>query len=335
MSVPQPQRPAPADQVRQLYHLQPTPGSWQFLGNAGGFSGAQFWRFAEPDVGDLVLRIWPAGTELNRIRWIHAALRHLAAHGVSFVPVPLVHQRHDSVFLLDGRPAELAPWLRGRPDFQARPTPVRLQNAMRALAQIHVALATFESHPPGVAPGMRIRLDRWRALSSSNQLLPRLLQVAPSPANRGLVRFVPELAQSVARVRESLSARLESAAQHVVPLQVCLRDIWHDHLLFVDDCVTGVVDFDALRVDSVCLDVVRLGQSLIGNDGSGWQMALAAYQELRPLTELELDMHRDLRMVNPILVVASWLDWGLLEGRPFEHPSSVLQRLEFWRNLLP
>ena len=312
---PLPQPPITADQVRNLYGIRPVPDTWKYLGNAGGFSGAVFWRLTEPQLGPLVLRIWPAKSPVERIRWVHAALRHVYQHGVTFVPVPLLQRTGDTVFDVDERLAELAPWLPGTANFCERPHVTRLRGAMRALAQLHVALSSFETHPPRVAPGLLQRRDRWQALIGHG--IGQLLQASAHQSQHALNRFVTGLAHSVVRSQAKMSEQLDRMANIMLPLQVCVRDVWHDHLLFVEDKVSGIVDFDALRVDSVCLDVVRLLQSLVGNDDSRWQEGLAAYQQLRPLTGAEHELLPLLRQLNPILSVCLLVAVGAGRRPPF------------------
>ena len=79
-----------------------------------------------------------------------------------------------------------------------------------------------------------------------------------------------------------MTLELRTAQRLRVPVQPCLRDVWHDHVLFVDDAVSGIVDPAAARTDTVAADISRLVGSLVGDDPRGWTVALAAYQSVRP-----------------------------------------------------
>src|SRR5206468_3640782 len=67
------------------------------------------------------------------------------------------------------------------------------------------------------------------------------------------------------------------------PLQPCLCDPWHDHVLFDGDRLTGIVDYGAAKVDHVSVDLARLLGSLVGDDADAWQRGLGAYRSVRPL----------------------------------------------------
>ena len=43
-----------------------------------------------------------------------------------------------------------------------------------------------------------------------------------------------------------------------VPFNLCIGDVWHDHILFEGDAVTGMIDFAAAKVDHVAADLARL-----------------------------------------------------------------------------
>ena len=59
---------------------------------------------------------------------------------------------------------------------------------------------------------------------------------------------------------------VRAAARITAPLQVCHGDLWHDHVLFSGEEVTGLIDFDAMKIDSRALDLARLLGSLVKDD---------------------------------------------------------------------
>ncbi len=88
------------------------------LGGAGGYSGAQFWRFRAAR-GELVLRSWPPGwPPRSQLERIHHWLSLTA--DIGFTPVPLLDNSGQSVQEVQDRLWELTPWLRGVAD-SARP----------------------------------------------------------------------------------------------------------------------------------------------------------------------------------------------------------------------
>src|SRR5262249_19553340 len=126
----------------------------------------------------------------------------------------------------------------------------------------------------------------------------------------------------------SVAGELEVGRRVAVPLQPCLRDVWHDHVLFTGDDVTGLIDAHACRVDNVATDLARLLGSLAGDDRAAWDTGLAAYEKIRPLN---LDERGLLELFDRSAVLLSgltWLEWKCLEQRRFERPEIVLARLE-------
>jgi len=91
-----------------------------------------------------------------------------------------------------------------------------------------------------------------------------------------------------------------------VPLQPCIRDVWHDHLLFDSDELSGMVDFGAMATDSVSCDLSRLLGSLFGDDFASWQRGICYYETVRPMTEAE---HRLLRPLDQSSVLLSGMTW--------------------------
>ena len=122
-------------------------------------------------------------------------------------------------------------------------------------------------------------------------------------------------------------------------MQPCLRDIWHDHILFTGDEVTGLVDFGAIDIDTPATDLARLigffspprrGVGLREERGldeaETWHEALAAYQTIRPLTADEIQAAHALDTSGTILAGCNWLRWIYVDGRVFENQNQVIVR---------
>lgn len=110
-------------------------------------------------------------------------------------------------------------------------------------------------------------------------------------------------------------------------LQPCLRDVWHDHILFVGDEVTGIIDPSACRSETVAGDIARLVGSLVGDDRRGWETALTAYQTV---CRLSIDERAAVELFDRSGVLLSgmtWVQWIAMEGRPVDDRERVLARM--------
>jgi Ser/Thr protein kinase RdoA (MazF antagonist) len=113
-----------------------------------------------------------------------------------------------------------------------------------------------------------------------------------------------------------------------VSLQMCLGDIWHDHLLFEGDRLTGLIDFGSVKRDHVAVDLARMLGSMIGDDGKKWQVALTAYQRIRRLSDDEIALVHVLDRSGAILALVNWLTWIYVEKREYEDYQAVAARME-------
>ncbi|MDB5334415.1 MAG: hypothetical protein JWN70_34, partial [Planctomycetaceae bacterium] len=113
-----------------------------------------------------------------------------------------------------------------------------------------------------------------------------------------------------------------------VALQPCLRDVWHDHLLFTGEELTGLIDPGACRSENVTTDLARLLGSLVEDDRGEWDFALDCYQQMRPLSLVELRMLRAFDASGVVLSGVTWLDWLLIQQRVFINRARVLERLQ-------
>ena len=124
-----------------------------------------------------------------------------------------------------------------------------------------------------------------------------------------------------------LSAWLAAWAECCEPVQPCLCDPWHDHLLFEDDRLTGIVDYGAAKVDHPAVDVARLLGSLIEDDEDGWRVGLDAYRRVRPLDDHEAKLAWTLDRTGTIVGVANWIRWLLGEQRRLSDREAAARRL--------
>ncbi|MEM8678969.1 MAG: phosphotransferase [Planctomycetota bacterium] len=303
------------------------PQRVESLGGAGGFSGAQFWRVSLA-AGVFCIRQWPQGSDPARIRWIHDVVRAAAAAGCDWLAAPCETNARVTFVPLNQACYELAPWMPGKADFHEHPSTVRLQQAMRALAQFHqVARESMTNVSPTSdrPPAVQSRIQRIRQLRSggAHEIAQRLGTghplVAPSLARRIVERF------------QTQSSEIERALASVPqggPLVPCLRDIWHDHVLFTGEEVSGIVDYDALRLDNVATDISRLVGSLVRGDHARWQIALEAYHAVAPLDADQRHLCLLLDASNVMLAGMQWLEWLFVREIKFQTLGNVQRRLQ-------
>jgi Ser/Thr protein kinase RdoA (MazF antagonist) len=245
------------------------------------------WRL-ETMQGVYCLRAWPPGQDEAPLRSIQAAQQR-AAQALPFVPRVLCTREGASWVRAAGRLWELSTWQPGVADFHRQPTPPRLRAAVIALAEIH---AVWRPDPTALGvPGAVLK--RWEALSEETAE-PATAAPAGSWSQRAWEQW--------RRWRGPACRALEPWLVRRFPLQTCLCDIWHDHVLFTGACVTGVVDFGAVRTDHVAADLARLLGSLAGDDAELRETGWTAYAGQRPFSAEER-------------ALAELLDWtGIVAG---------------------
>lgn len=263
----------------------------------------------------------------QRLRFIHAVLRHAVGCGVSAIVLPVPTCRGETFTEHDGFLWELSPWAAGSADFSKFPTDARLRAAMRVLAQFHRAAETF---PPGVTVGLPpavpqrlAQIRQWRGRAWGRLRDAIRLDVWPELSLRA-----PGLLDAFQRAAAGVQAELEAVCRRPVPLLPCIRDIWHDHVFFSGDEVTGLIDFGAMRIDTASGDLARLLGSLVGDDPTRRAVGISAYEQVRPLSAAEWRLVEVLDHSEVLLSGINWLDWVFLEGRQFDQPAKILGRID-------
>jgi aminoglycoside phosphotransferase (APT) family kinase protein len=79
-----------------------------------------------------------------------------------------------------------------------------------------------------------------------------------------------------ARVTEAQTA-LKPWADRPLTVRPCLCDVWHDHVLFIGDTVTGLIDYGEVKPDHPAVDLARLLGDLVGDDDAKFRLGLDAY----------------------------------------------------------
>ncbi len=113
-----------------------------------------------------------------------------------------------------------------------------------------------------------------------------------------------------------------------VPLIPCVRDIHRSHIFFQAEHVTGMIDFGAMQLDNVAVDVSRLLGSLAGNDVQMWVDGLTAYQSVRRLSDEELELVRVLDRAYTILTALRWMEYIYIKNRVMECSPRVLEQMK-------
>jgi Ser/Thr protein kinase RdoA (MazF antagonist) len=303
-----------------------------------GFSGAIVIR-VETDTGPLCLRGWPQGIASDsKILALHKFLAHVRSRGIDYIAEPVASDEGRTLVREADRWWQLEPWLPGTADFWSRPSDARLVAAFEALARLHQVACDFrpvDSQPshlgpagPAIAPAVVDRLElinRWKP-SRLGQLWERLRR-APS-GGESIATVARRILVAFERCAPQVARDLHDATREPVPLQPCLRDVWHDHVLFDGDAATGLIDPSAARTDTVATDISRLAGSLIGDDRRAWAVALDAYRAVRPLSPAEARHVGALDRSGVLLSGMSWLDRPQIFEQPTEFQSRVLERLE-------
>jgi Ser/Thr protein kinase RdoA (MazF antagonist) len=308
--------------VLSAYPPAVTNARWTPLGSAGGFSGAHVWRGRTAGESDLCLKAHAAGADATRLeRVLHRWMLAARTAGLDFVPRVEPTSDGRTVVEAAGRVWDVTAWMPGRADFHANPTDARLVAAVEALARLHEVWGRIEGSRPRPCPAVERRWDALRAWTTlvESGWIPRPPSDDPvSPHVAAAWSALPGLAP---RARFLLAPWLGEP----VPVQPCLCDVWHDHVLFTGDRVTGLIDYGAAKVDHVAVDLARLLRSFVPGEPERVAVALQAYRAIRPLPRPELVDVLD--RTGVVVAVTNWLRWLYHDGRVYPDRAAVAGRI--------
>jgi hypothetical protein len=304
-------------QVGQVLGLQAIPKS-------SGFSGSTVLR-CDTTTGPYACKSLASLPEANGLPFHHQVLIACEDPLRSVVTVPLRQPQGASWLWWNSQAWELATWRPGSADFNSNPNQLRLQNAIQCLAEFHGRLRrVWHGHGRSPTIDFRIReLTHW--LADYRSLESAIRNAGHHPCQPRAAEIF-ELLEAQLRFWHHESFAWQSLTWRLQPV---LRDFWHDHALFTQDELTGIIDVETIKNDLVSCDLARWLGSLRWPDLSLWPTALQQYERIHPLSPEERQVIAWLHGTGSVLGAINWLHWLFVDRRTFSVMADVMQRLDW------
>lgn len=217
--------------------------------------------------GPYILTLYEKRTRREDLPFFLGLMEHLAAKGID-CPLPVQGRDGEALRELAGRPAVIVTFLKGM--WPRRIAPLHCAQLGEALAGMHKAVADFDMVRPNA-----LSLSGWQELAE--KCTARADEVAP-----GLARTIAEELQA-----------LNAGWPQDLPTGVIHADLFPDNVFFIDNGLSGLIDFyfacnDALVYDvAICMNAWCFEPDGAFNATKARQL-LTAYNKVRPLSEGEL-----------------------------------------------
>jgi homoserine kinase type II len=219
--------------------------------------------------GSFILTLYEKRVAKGDLPFFLGLMTHLASRGVN-CPQPVKDRRGEALRTLAGRPAAIITFLEGV--WPRKPNATHCAGVGKVLAEMHLAGADF----PFVRANA-LSVSGWRPLFE--QAASRADEV-----QSGLTAFV--------------AAELDHLEGNVwpkrLPSGVIHADLFPDNVFFLDDKVSGIIDFtfacnDMLAYDvAICLNAWCFESDCSFNVTKA-RALLSAYRQVRPLSKAEED----------------------------------------------
>ena len=283
-----------------------------FHGIAEGVENSNF--LLQTSDGTFILTLYEKRVARGDLPFFVGLMQHLARNGIS-CPQPVAARDGEMLGELAGRPCAIVTFLKGVS--VRRPTADHCGQLGGALARLHLAGAGFEIVRPNA-----LSVAGWRPLFT----------VAEARADTVL----PGLREAVAT---ELSA-LEADWPTDLPAGIIHADLFPDNAFFLDDRLSGIIDFYFACNDQLAYDVaVCLNAWCFEHDGAfnatKGRALLAGYGAVRPLSGAEgAALPRLARGAALRFLLTRLVDWlNVPEGalvKP-KDPLEYLRKLRFHR----
>lgn len=217
--------------------------------------------------GPFILTLYEKRVDAGDLPFFLGLMQHLADRGLS-CPLPLARRDGALLGTLAGRPAAIISFLEGI--WLRAPDAEHCRQVGEALARLHLAGEGFQ-----LTRRNALSVEGWRPLWEKAEARADEVQ--------------PGLRETVA----TELAFLEAEWPRDLPLGVIHADLFPDNVFFLDDRLSGVIDFYFACNDQLAYDIaVCLNAWCFTRDGA-FEMEkgvalLAGYQALRPLSAPEI-----------------------------------------------
>ncbi|MCZ6522936.1 MAG: homoserine kinase [Alphaproteobacteria bacterium] len=235
-------------------------------GIAEGVENSNF--LLQSEAGTYILTLYEKRVRRQDLPFFLGLMDHLARRGIS-CPTPLEGRDGEVLRELAGRPAAIVSFLKGV--WVRRPSPKHCAQVGEAMARLHLAAADFAMERPNA-----LSLAGWR----------KLYEACAGRADEVQAGLGQELADEL----EELEANWPSG----LPWGVIHADLFPDNVFFLDDRLSGLIDFyfacnEVSAFDlAICLNAWCFEPDHDFNITKARHM-LSAYRNLREFSQPELE----------------------------------------------
>ena len=190
---------------------------------------------------------WPkTHPDRQRLNWIHTILRSVAEAGINFIPTPIVANSGESIVEHNGYFFELAPWLDGKATYESEPCHEKLDFCDDWIGQVPSGDSSIIDSI--VSPSGPAKSEQPAPAVKSN--FKKNCHKYDWPWRLNRIRgfaSIAKLGKTLCDNFELLSGLIERQLSHSMQLSVMvqpvIRDVWHDHMLFDENRLSGIVGF--------------------------------------------------------------------------------------------
>lgn len=236
-----------------------------FSGIAEGVENSNF--LVRTTLGTYILTLYEKRVDPNDLPFFLGLMSHLSANDMS-CPTPILAQDGKALKELNGRPAAMVTFLEGV--WPRRIQPSHCKSLGGAMAAMHLAGENFQMRRVNA-----LSVESWRPLLTSCGLPER------------------EIYHALYNELNVELGRLEDAWPTGLPTGVIHADMFPDNVFFLNEDVSGIIDFYFACTDVLVYDLaICLNAWCFEADGSfnvtKARLLISSYQKVRPLSDDEL-----------------------------------------------